>query len=214
VSNLRREGIREDRISLVGDVMYDASLYYGAKAERQSGILERLELKRNAYILATVHRAENTDDLGRLHNIMRGLSAAAETMPVVLPLHPRTRHALDREGMGDHLSTGVHVIDPVGYLDMVMLEKHAYRIATDSGGVQKEAFFYRVPCITLRNETEWVELVELGWNRLVPPLDAASIRAALVDSWNEHARREGLAGLYGGGQAAERIAESLHPVSS
>jgi UDP-GlcNAc3NAcA epimerase len=214
VSNLRREGISEDRISLVGDVMYDASLYYGAKADRQSRILEQLELKRNAYILATVHRAENTDDVGRLRNIMRGLSAAAESMPVVLPLHPRTRHALGGKDMGDNVSTGVRVVDPVGYLDMVMLEKHAYRIATDSGGVQKEAFFYRVPCITLRNETEWVELVELGWNRLVPPVDAASIRSALVDSGNEHARREGPANLYGGGQAAQRIAVSLHPVSS
>ncbi|MGH7232350.1 MAG: non-hydrolyzing UDP-N-acetylglucosamine 2-epimerase [Nitrospiraceae bacterium] len=208
VTNLTREGIPTDQIFLVGDVMYDAALYYGAKAERQSTILHQLGLTSKSYILATVHRAENTDDRVRLRHILNGFSAVSETMPVVLPLHPRTKRRIEQEGMRDEMSKGVRLIDPVGYLDMVMLEKHAYRIATDSGGVQKEAFFYRVPCVTLRDETEWVELVDLGWNRVVPPIDAESIRQALLESGNG-TERQGPADLYGGGRASEEIVSCL-----
>jgi len=175
VENLRREGIPESRIHLVGDVMYDAALYYGSKAAQQSRILQKLGLETKGYILATVHRAENTDNPRCLRAISEGLGAVAEEVPVVLPLHPRTRAAMEREGLLGGISRHIHLIDPLGYLDMVMLEKNALLIATDSGGVQKEAFFYRVPCVTLRGETEWSELVEMGWNRLVPPLSATKI---------------------------------------
>ena len=172
VENLKQEGISSNRIFLVGDVMYDASLYYGAKAERESRILQQLGLRPKQYVLATIHRAENTDDAQRLRSIFDGLELAAKEIPVIIPLHPRTREALKQEAQLSKVAQHVLVIQPVGYLDMVMLEKHSRLIATDSGGVQKEAFFYNVPCMTLRSETEWVELVELGWNRLVPPLVA------------------------------------------
>ncbi len=168
VENLRREGITGDGVRLVGDVMYDAALYYGAKAEQESDVLDSLGLEPGGYVLATAHRAENTDDPEMLRAITQGLSMVAGVLPVVLPLHPRTRAALMREGMLEEASRHVVLTDPVGYLDMVMLERGAHLIATDSGGVQKEAFFHGVPCVTLREETEWVELVDLGWNVCVP----------------------------------------------
>lgn len=157
--------------------MYDAALFYGAKAEKESGILERL---RQGYILATVHRAENTDDPARLRAIFGGLLRVAADIPVVLPVHPRTRSALERENLLREVQRHLRLIDPVGYLDMVMLERHARLIATDSGGVQKEAFFYRVPCVTLRDETEWVELVDLGWNRGCPATERAGGGAGIA----------------------------------
>ncbi len=207
VENLRREGIPEERIYLVGDVMYDAALYYGAKAERESRILERLALQPKGYLLATVHRAENTDDPVRLRAIFEGLAVAAREMPVVMPLHPRTRAALAREGMLAETSLHLRLIEPVGYLDMVLLEKNALLIATDSGGVQKEAFFYRVPCVTLREETEWVELVELGWNHLVSPMSRDRIKRAVVAQLAERDRDK--PNLYGNGKAAHLIVEKL-----
>ncbi len=203
LKNLLREGIPEERIHLVGDVMYDAALYYGEKAERESRILERLSLTRKGYILATVHRAENTDDPARLRAILQALSEAAQEVEVVFPVHPRTRKAMERYELTD-LVRPLIVTDPVGYLDMVMLEKNARLIVTDSGGVQKEAFFYRVPCVTLREETEWVELVELGWNRLLPP-GCLSSSALLEISGGREPELE----LYGGGIAAKRVVEQL-----
>lgn len=161
--NLANEGITGERVQQVGDVMYDAAIYYGKRAEQRSSILVDLRLTPKGYILATIHRAENTDDPHRLGEILNGLASAE--LPVVWPLHPRTKNRLNKFGL--RLPANFRAIDPVGYLDMVMLEKHAYLIATDSGGVQKEAYFYQVPCITLRDETEWVETVESGWNKLV-----------------------------------------------
>lgn len=206
VQNLRQEGIPDERIHLVGDVMYDAALYYGAKAKRVSRILDQLGLEPKGYVLATVHRAENTDDPVRFRAIMSGLVEVAREIPVVLPLHPRTRGALEREGMFRDVRAFLHLVPPVGYLDMVMLEQNARLIATDSGGVQKEAFFYRVPCVTMRDETEWVELVESGWNYLAPPKSAAAVSRAVF-------ARMGAVGeevdLYGGGEAAQRIVAVL-----
>jgi UDP-GlcNAc3NAcA epimerase len=166
VENLRNEGIAEEKIHLVGDVMYDAALDYLTKAEDKSLILQDLKLTSQNYILATVHRAENTDDPKRLQNIFTALVEVSKKITVVLPLHPRTRAALQRERLLDSVNNALCLINPVGYLDMVILEKNAKLITTDSGGVQKEAFFYRVPCVTLRDETEWVELVECGANVL------------------------------------------------
>ncbi|MEX0373682.1 non-hydrolyzing UDP-N-acetylglucosamine 2-epimerase [Spiribacter roseus] len=166
-ARLRKEGIPEERIHLVGDVMYDAALYYGRLADERSNILSRYSLASGDYVLATVHRAENTDDPERLRSIMEGLDEVArQDKTVVMPLHPRTRAACERYGIQPRY---IQLIGPVGYLDMVALERHAAVIATDSGGVQKEAYFHGVPCVTLRDETEWAELVEMGWNRLLSP---------------------------------------------
>jgi UDP-GlcNAc3NAcA epimerase len=204
IANLRQEGISGDRVYLVGDVMYDAALYYGVKAERESQVLEQLGLPSRGYILATVHRAENTDEEKRLRAIFSGLSRVAKEIPIVVPLHPRTRAALRREGLA---ADGIHLMEPVGYLDMVMLEKQARLITTDSGGVQKEAFFYGVPCVTMREETEWVELVELGWNHLVPPESTDAVEAGVREGL---ARGQGKPGEpYGDGRASEKVVKIL-----
>ena len=203
VDNLKNEGISEDKIFLVGDVMYDAALYYSKRAAEKSSILERYHLQTRQYILATIHRAENTDDPVRLRAIFEGLSQVAEEIPIVLPLHPRTRVALIREGLYEMVIQSLVVISPVGYLDMVMLEKNARLVVTDSGGVQKEAYFYEVPCVTLRRETEWVELVETGWNILIEPFDPEQITANVISYLNQ----KGIvsSSLYGQGDAAIRI---------
>jgi UDP-GlcNAc3NAcA epimerase len=207
VQNLGNEGIRDDKVFFVGDVMYDAAIYYGTRTRADT--LDKLGLQSKKYVLATIHRAENTDAGPRLHSVFAGLNAIADDMPVVLPLHPRTRAALTRENLLQTCSPNLRLVDPLGYLDMVMLEKHASVIATDSGGVQKEAFFHRVPCVTLRDETEWVELVELGWNRLVPPTDGATIHAGVLASLQDTKKHSAPTELYGGGQAGESITRLL-----
>jgi UDP-GlcNAc3NAcA epimerase len=206
VQNLKREGVSADRIHLVGDVMYDASLYYGSKANEKSQILRDLGARPKQYVLATIHRAENTDDSQRLRNIFEGLELAAKEIAVIIPLHPRTREALKQKGLLDKLSRHLHLTEPVGYLDMVMLEKNARLIATDSGGVQKEAFFYNVPCVTLRDETEWVELVDLGWNHLVPPISAITVCNGLLGMLNRFGTP---AFLYGDGNTAYKIVDGI-----
>ena len=202
--NLLREGISADNVYQVGDVMYDAAMFYASKAEQTSTILTTLGLDQGGYVLATIHRQENTDALARLGTIITGLNDVARDIPVVLPLHPRTRQLLESTE-GFRVNEDLRLVQPVGYLDMVMLERGAAVIATDSGGVQKEAFFHRTPCVTLRDETEWIELIDLGWNRLAPPEDsdiAGTIRAAIG--------RTGEPGNpYGEGQAALKIAATL-----
>lgn len=206
VKNLRQEGISEDRIHLVGDVMYDAALYYGEKARLESRVLEKLGLKPKEYILATVHRAENTNDPSRLRAIAEGFCEVSKEFLVVFPAHPRTCKALERYGLLEEIKTRLMLIEPIGYLDMVMLEQSARLITTDSGGVQKEAFFYSVPCVTLRTETEWVELVELGWNIICPPFDAASINNVILKAVNQ----VGLGGNpYGDGFSGNSIVRIL-----
>jgi UDP-GlcNAc3NAcA epimerase len=207
VENLRQEGIAQNKVFLVGDVMYDAAIYFGTRTKADT--LQKLGLQSKKYVLATIHRAENTDARSRLRDVFGGLQRIAEEVPVVLPLHPRTRAALTRENLLQSCSPNLRLLDPLGYLDMVMLEKHASLIATDSGGVQKEAFFHRVPCVTLRDETEWVELIELGWNRLVPPTDAETIHAGVLESLRDTKKRSAPAHLYGGGQAGESITRLL-----
>lgn len=203
VDNLLREGVEREKIHLTGDVMFDAALYYAEMAASRSTILARLSLEPTQYILATVHRAENTDNPARLRAIFAGLAEVARTIPVVLPLHPRTRRYLQELAIDTSRLT---ILEPVGYLDMVMLEKNARLIATDSGGVQKEAYFYRVPCVTLRDETEWVELVEYGWNRVVPPLSAEDVSSAVLQSLDSQGTE---VALYGGGKAAQSIVAIL-----
>jgi UDP-GlcNAc3NAcA epimerase len=205
--NLRKEGRPAEAIHLVGDVMYDAALYGGGQANNQ--LLDKLGLKTKSYLLATIHRAENTDDPERLRNILGAFQEIAAEMPVVLPLHPRTRAILQKSRELEKLTTGLRILDPVGYIDMAVLEKNARLVATDSGGVQKEAFFHRVPCVTLREETEWVELVELGWNRLAAPTNRAAVVKALRAALAGDNARTAPADLYGGGEAGRRILEIL-----
>jgi UDP-GlcNAc3NAcA epimerase len=204
--HLLREGAKPEQIHAVGDVMYDVALHHGKRVQPGTGLMARLGLQSKGYVLATVHRAENTDHPERLLAIVEAFIATARQLPIVWPLHPRTRAVLQRSGQLDALAKHVHLIDPVGYLDMVQLEKFAALIATDSGGVQKEAFFYQVPCVTLRDETEWVELVGAGWNRLAPPNSGFDISTAMKDALG----REGLEiRPYGAGNAAALIANSL-----
>lgn len=202
VANLNAEGISGDRVRRVGDVMYDAALYYGVKAERESDVLRRLRLRAGGYALLTLHRPSNTDDRRRLAAILRSL--AAVSTPVVWPIHPRTRHRMTEFGLS--LPQTVVATDPLGYLDMVMLEKHARVIATDSGGVQKEAYFQGVPCLTLRSETEWVELVQIGANVLVG--DDLEHLARLLENPPAFPST-GATGLYGDGEAARTILDTL-----
>lgn len=204
VDNLMEEGLDDRDIYRVGDVMYDAAVFYADRARRSSRVLERLALEPGRFVLATVHRAENTDRSERLRSIMEGLGRVAAALPVVLPLHPRTRAACEAAGI-DPSGRGLTVIEPLGYLDMVELERNARVIATDSGGVQKEAYFHGIPCVTLRDETEWVELVEEGVNVLVGAA-ADAIVAAVLDG---PPIRSAAKGLYGEGDAAQRIAAVL-----
>jgi UDP-GlcNAc3NAcA epimerase len=207
VSNLRQEGITGNTVQLVGDVMYDAALQYGAEAERKSSILKKLSLQPRQYILVTVHRAENTDNLSRLSIIVNALEQLAESSRVIFPVHPRTRAMLRRRSTPQGKNSQISFVEPVGYLDMLMLEKNARLIATDSGGVQKEAFFYRIPCVTLREGTEWVELVDLGWNRVSPPTDPHRLVTALRDAMDSRPGCE--ANPFGDGHTSERIASLL-----
>lgn len=202
VGHLASEGIIGERVHLVGDVMFDAALHFGNLADVKSNVLALLGLQPKSYTLATIHRAENTDDPIRLDAILQGFESFSHN--IVLPLHPRTRSRIDEFGLS--LSSNIKVIDPVGYIDMVMLEKNAALIATDSGGVQKEAYFYRVPCVTLRDETEWVELIEAGWNCLAPPGSGADISTALNDAFGNLGSE---VELYGQGDTSQLIAAQL-----
>jgi UDP-GlcNAc3NAcA epimerase len=206
--HLKSEGVPEEKIHFSGDVMYDVALYFGVKAEATSQILKRLDLLNTPYILATIHRAENTDDPKRLMNIMEALMEQGQKMPVILPLHPRTRAFLKQYYLLNDVQNVLHVIEPVGFLDMIMLEKNASLIVTDSGGVQKEAFFYHVPCVTLRDETEWQELVELGWNTVVSPENKAMMTKIIEHSLTQVG--DLTQRPYGMGDAAEKIAQVLY----
>lgn len=199
VHNLAREGIREG-VHLVGDVMYDAFLYNLSAARARSDVLRRLGVRKGEYALATVHRAANTDDAANLSRIFAALGQLPT--PVLFPLHPRTRKLLAQFGVP--VPANVTVLDPVGYLDMLILEENAECILTDSGGIQKEAYLAGVRCITLREETEWVETVEAGWNRLTGA-DPARILAAYT-GWHPQGARPL---LYGDGRAAEKIRDIL-----
>jgi UDP-GlcNAc3NAcA epimerase len=173
VDHLSAEGVTQG-VHLTGDVMYDAVLFNSDLAESRSDVLSRLGLTSSRYLLATVHRPQNTDDPGPLSAILTAFGELGET--VVFPAHPRTKVSLARFDLP--VPANVHLVDAVGYLDMLVLEKHARLIMTDSGGVQKEAYFFAVPCVTLRDETEWVETVRAGWN-LLAGADVARIVAAV-----------------------------------
>ena len=198
MGHLAREGLA-DRAELVGDVMVDAHAW---AAERARDHLPEVARTNAAYVLLTMHRAENVDDPERFARTCEGL---AIDLPIIFPVHPRTRLVLERTLHG--LPDNVIPIDPVGFLQMVALESHARLIATDSGGVQKEAYLSGVPCVTLRSETEWVETVEAGWNRVVGD-DPGALRAAIADPSFMN-RDKPRPPLYGDGHAADRIVAAL-----
>ena len=219
VKNLKDEGIKQG-VHLVGDVMYDAVLHDLPVAERRSAILRDLGLQPKGYHLATVHRAENTDDTIRFDGILAALQEISRSRPVVWPMHPRTRQVLSRlhpsllaDAIEDHSTpipgrAGTHhglcAINPVSYFDMLVLEKNAKLIITDSGGVQKEAYWLGVPCVTLRDETEWVETVEVGWNVL-----AGADRDQIVRLAETRTPPGERPALFGAGDAAKRTIEVL-----
>lgn len=205
VRNLEAEGVTKG-VSNVGDVMFDVALHYKEQARQQSRVLEQTGLKEKAFVLATCHRAENTDDSQRLAQIVDALGTVAKRLPVVFPIHPRTRKLIAEQGLAEELGE-VRITDPIPFLDMVALEQAASLILTDSGGVQKEAYFYGVPCVTMRDETEWVETVELGWNVLVGASTARIVSA--VERALAAARASDSASPYGSGDSARRIVKTL-----
>jgi UDP-GlcNAc3NAcA epimerase len=202
VANLQNEGVSRG-VHQVGDVMYDVALFYRKRAGCRASILEELRLKPKRYVLATCHRAENTDDAHNLGEILLGLSQIAkDRMPVVLPLHPRTLKKVNEFGL-NHVVASLTILEPVSFLDMIALEKDAAVILTDSGGVQKEAFFYGVPCVTMREQTEWIETVALGWNVLV---GASHIKIREATQKVIHSKKaRGNSKPYGDGRSAEAI---------
>jgi UDP-GlcNAc3NAcA epimerase len=201
IDNLTKEGYPfNNKLILSGDVMQDAAMYYAENSAARSTVLKSLEL--HDFVLCTLHRAENTNDLNRLQSIVNALEKINTERKVVLPLHPRTQKIMKDAGM----KTNLTIIDPVGYFDMLELLKHCKLVMTDSGGLQKEAFFFQKFCITLRDETEWVELINGGFNLLAGANEEKIMQAyavALTTQCNFNID------LYGGGQAAARIVSEL-----
>lgn len=202
VKNLYREGIN-DGVYLTGDVMVDSLLHNKDVAEIKSGILEELGLKSNEYIVATIHRASNTDRKENLENIVNAFCELGEM--IVFPVHPRTEKYLKEYGLFDKLRTSVRLIKPLGYLDFLKLMRHAKKIVTDSGGIQKEAYILKVPCITLRENTEWIETVKDGWNVLVSVSKDNIIRTVyqFKPSFGKHGEK------FGDGTAAKKIIQQI-----
>ncbi|MFN0187549.1 MAG: non-hydrolyzing UDP-N-acetylglucosamine 2-epimerase [Bacteroidia bacterium] len=202
IDNLSKEGypFSGTKVILSGDVMQDAAMYYAQTSASKSNIIEKQKLK--DFVLCTLHRAENTDDLSRLKSIIDSLTEINKTIPVVLPLHPRTRKIVTDAGMKLQFT----VIDPVGYFDMIEMLKHCSLVMTDSGGLQKEAFFFAKQCITLRDETEWVELVHGGFNKLAGA-DYSNILSSFEEMRNK--KSDFNVNLYGGGKATDNIVNEL-----
>lgn len=206
VTNLKNEGIT-DNVHLTGDVMADSVLYNKDIAEEQSSILNELDLKSKEYLLTTVHRASNTDNLNNLNNIVDAFSELDET--IIFPVHPRTKKYLKERGLYNKLESSVKLIEPVGFIDFLKLMNHAKMILTDSGGIQKEAYVLKIPCITLRENTEWMETIEDGWNVLVGADKDKIVRMAneFTPSLNIHNSR------FGNGNASERIVSAIDNIT-
>ena len=204
VRNLENEGYRNFGIKIVrsGDVMYDAALYYAGKIKTRPSFLEKIGFAGRKFILATIHRAENTDDINKLSSIIKALGTVSESEDVILPIHPRTKKILADNGITPRFT----VIDPVGYFEMLELLQNCSAVMTDSGGVQKEAYFFKKQCITLREETEWVELVENGFNTIV-----GSDFDKIVSAYKKLSEKDPdfSIQLYGNGNAAGEIVTNL-----
>lgn len=204
IQNLQKEGFANfnSKIYNAGDVMYDAALFYGSRSAGRSDILSKLKLRDKSFILCSVHRQENTDDITRLKSIIEALNDINRETTVVLPLHPRTRKILAQNS----IHTDFEPVEPVGYYDIVELLKHCGLVITDSGGMQKEAYFFRKYCITLRDETEWVELVDNNFNVL-----AGCDPVLIKKSVSQFLGKEIIAseGLYGSGNASQLIVDII-----
>ncbi|SHK23605.1 UDP-GlcNAc3NAcA epimerase [Hathewaya proteolytica DSM 3090] len=198
-NNLFNEGIKKG-VHNVGDVMFDAILHFKKKAEEKRAFMESLDAYNEPYILTTIHRAENTNDVSRLENIITALNECNKK--VILPLHPRTKKYIEDYNL--KFADNIKIIEPVGYLEMISLEMNAEKIVTDSGGVQKEAFFMKKPCITMRDETEWVETVDNGWNIVV-----GTDKDKIVDGIVNFIPREEQKAVFGDGKAAVKISEHI-----
>jgi UDP-GlcNAc3NAcA epimerase len=202
VDNLTAEGISET-VYQVGDVMLDALMYARPLARTRSNILNRLNIEPQKYSLVTIHRSANADDPVRLRQIFSALDQVQET--VILPTHPRTAKVL--AALNLHLEKHIKMIDPVGYFDMLSLEENARLIATDSGGVQREAYYLSIPCLTLRDETEWVATIETGWNILV-----GADPKKILNAWFNIKPPSKHPNIYGNGTAAHRIVEIINGI--
>ena len=204
IENLEKDGIVDGEVKVIqnGDVMQDAALYYAQKSVEKSKVLKENNLTPQGFVLATIHRQENTDNPERLIGIIDALNEISKEIPIVVPMHPRTRNIIARE----ELNIKFTVIDPVGYFDMLELLKHCKLVLTDSGGLQKEAYFFDKYCITLRNETEWVELIKNGFNTLV-----GSDKRAIIEAYQVYKSKPFIKSieLYGAGQASENIRLTL-----
>lgn len=202
--NLKNEGFENFNIQMEqsGDIMEDATLFYGKKASSNAQILKKLAIENTPFVLATIHRAENTDDLIRLKSIVAAFNEISKTIKVIVPLHPRTTKII-RE---NNISTDFIIIEPIGYLDMLQLLNHCKLVMTDSGGLQKEAYFFNKYCVTFRDETEWIELVNFGYNKIVGANSAKIINSAYELIHKPFVKSEE---LYGGGEAADIICLNL-----
>lgn len=203
INNLRNEGFT-DEFLLSGDVMYDICLSMSEKSDTSSTILKTLELESKTFALVTMHRAENTDDDARLVNLVSNLERLSKNIRVIFPVHPRTKQKIKSLGLDQNLNHAT-LIEPVGYLDLLQLAKNSKVIITDSGGLQKEAYFLKTPCVTLRDETEWTETLINGWNILFDPMSSDLLNTvnslAIPSNWLPH---------YGKGNASEIIAQDIY----
>jgi UDP-GlcNAc3NAcA epimerase len=201
IKNLENEGFNgfDCKIIQTGDVMYDAARYYLPRARKPEGLIPE------KFILVTIHRAENTDDIQRLSNILGAMQEIARKIPVVLPLHPRTRNILGKSGLDKDLEN-IFIIPPVGYLQMIWLLQYSQMVMTDSGGLQKEAYFFEKPCITLRDQTEWTELTREGVNQL-----GGADKETIIKAFHDFRNKETVfpKELYGDGKASEKITQSI-----
>lgn len=213
VENLKKEGYPNrlskencQEICKIGDVMYDAAIFYSKKATSFSLLEKRYHIKDENYIICTIHRAENTDDRSRLVSILKALSDISKEIDIVIPLHPRTKNVILKDENLQKLTSALKIIEPVGYFDMLSLLKHAKLVMTDSGGLQKEAFFFGKYCVTLRDETEWTELVEAGVNVLA---GADSYKIKKIYDEIKSKRFNSNVELYGKGDAANKVIEKI-----
>lgn len=206
MNNLRAEGFSDTSIFKVGDVMFDLAQKYSMVADRKSTFTEKFNANREDFILVTIHRAENTESIPRLKNILDAVTALSNDFKIIWPIHPRTKLKLISKDLLNEKRHNFDFIEPLGYFDMVTAEKTSRLIVTDSGGVQKEAYFHSIPCVTLRDETEWTELVEAGWNKLCTPTSSKAIISAVKDQLNVKVKSSN---FYGDGKAATKIVDLL-----
>jgi len=206
VNNLKMEGIVKG-VHNVGDVMYDVALFYSNQAQKSESILSTLGMLSQDYVLVTCHREENTNARERLIEILSALNCIADRFRIIFPLHPRTRKVIEKWNLFSYLNK-LTVIEPLPFLDMIVLEKNATTIITDSGGIQKEAFFYRVPCLTMRDDTEWIETIDAGANILVGA-NSESIRQGVESLLRGEWKPNFDSRPYGDGQASQAVISLL-----